>query len=219
MKVLWSTAGLVMCLAATAVFPGGELASAATTGVAAEHLGSVVGTVSSCTIEPTEDSLVYELSPDTNYATLTTIRTASRTNRIMRAFLTFTASSCPGLTSSSIVLSAQLRMYINGAPTVNRDHDLKRVDASWVESTITWNNQPAVSNTVTDSIGIRTTSGVYVTYNGTSDVEAWVAGELPNYGWRISDNGEGTSTQYQTRYRSRDHSNTAQQPKLTILHM
>src|SRR5439155_8446594 len=105
-----------------------------------------------------------------------------------RTFLRFNLYGISGTINSS-----KLRMFIsaegNSAP--NRTHDVHRVTATWTETSITWNNQPAVAGSPTNSQTTPLTSAVptFMRWTVTSDVAAFVAGTFSNFGWRVSDPG------------------------------
>ena len=85
---------------------------------------------------------------------------------------------------------------------------------SWAEATLTWNNQPTVSASVTDTITVPGAIGC-VTFTVASDVQAWVDGTA-NFGWCIKDQNEG-STIKDSKYRTReDAAVPAEQPKLDV---
>jgi hypothetical protein len=91
---------------------------------------------------------------------------------------------------------------------------LRAVTTSWTETAVTWNTQPTVSGTVTDTITVPDIIGC-VTWTVTSDVQAWVDGTA-NFGWRINDQTEGPNIG-DSRYRTReDTAVPAEQPTLDI---
>lgn len=96
------------------------------------------------TLYPTADARVAEVSPDSNYGTLTywTVRTRTVESN-MRTFLKFDIS---GLPAGAVISLAKLRSRcysINNLVAGVTDVQARRVaDDSWVETEITWNNQP-----------------------------------------------------------------------------
>ena len=219
MRTLSAVASLFVCLATAGVVGQVDLAAAAGTSVATEHLGVVEGAQQTCVLEPSADSEVREQFPTTNYGTSVSVFVAPKTAERMRGFLQFDTSSCAGLGASSTVLSGDLKLYVVNAPFEERTHELKRVAANWSETTVTWNNQPAVTNAATDSQIISTTSAVYVTFDGTVDVKAWVAGTAINNGWRVSDAAENTLAQPSVEYQSSEIGTPSFRPELTIVYL
>ena len=130
---------------------------------------------------------------------------------ISRAFVQFDVSSIPkGATVGHATL--KLCLVANLAP--GRIHELRLVTSAWTETGVTWNNQPTVSATVTDSITVPSTSQC-VSFTVTADVQAWVDG-APNYGWRLADQDELTLGIYLTAYGAREYGAPGQRPNLNV---
>ena len=107
--------------------------------------------------------------------------------------------------------SATLTLCATAVPAAARTYNAHQVTASWGETTVTWNNQPAVAATPTASAGTPATSGC-MTWMVTTDVQAWVDGTANN-GWRISDSVETNNATTQLRSRE-DTAVPVEQPKL-----
>jgi hypothetical protein len=167
----------------------------------------------------TNDSYVDQANSGTNYGTATTLYVQSRSSsRNRRVFERFNLSDIP---SDAQIVSANLSLYkTGGTGSSTRTYNLYRVTASWTEAGITWTNQPAVSGTLTSSTSVPTgTNNVWRTWNVTSDVRGFVNGTYSNYGWRISDNSESSSTQYASNFASEENANTTIRPKLDIYYI
>jgi hypothetical protein len=121
-------------------------------------------------------------------------------------------SSCPNLAGAS-VKSATLTLVMTTAPLASRTYTVSRVDpaATWTQTTLTWNNKPAVTST-TSTFASGTTTGAK-TAAVTSDVAAFASGTT-NKGWRIADLVL-TSTNLGA-FASAENTTTANRPKLTI---
>jgi hypothetical protein len=128
-----------------------------------------------------------------------------------RVFVQFDVSSIP---AGSTIDSATLTLCATSVPGATRTYDVHRVSASWVETTLTWGNQPAVAATVTDSATTPASAGC-MTWTVTADVQAWVDGTA-NDGWRVRDAIEDDSknaSQFRTR---EDTAVPSEQPKLDV---
>jgi hypothetical protein len=115
------------------------------------------------------------------------------------------------LTSSGVsgsVTDAKLRLLLMGSPNNSRTHNAHRVTAAWAENTITWNNQPSVAASPTDSKLTGTANNTLLRWAVTSDVNGFVNGSLTNNGWRISDATEDASGSNGTTYRTTEASTT-----------
>ena len=88
--------------------------------------------------------------------------------------------------AGSDIISATLSLYhlfndANGATVA-----LWKNSASWVESTVTWNNSPAYDPTPVSELTINdSNAGVWRNWDVTSIVDDWITGTVSNYGLRI----------------------------------
>ena len=129
------------------------------------------------------------------------------------AFVRFDVSSIP---AGSTVTNADLRLCFSSNPggAQGRIHELRRLTSDWTETGVTWNNEPSVSATVTDTITVP--SGAQcVFFAVTADVQAWVDG-APNYGWRVNDQDEVTPGGSVTAYATREYGVAGQRPQLVV---
>ncbi len=168
------------------------------------------------TFQPSSaDTYVHELNPTTNYGTDTNMNVERKTNNVARSIVTFDLSEIP---TGSTISSATLSLYMYAVPSASRDHGAHRVTASWVETSATWDAQPAsAAATATTATGM--TANVWLSWTVTTDVHAWIATDwTTNYGWMIKDAAEGDgnpprTVQYYTREYTGD---TTLRPKLAI---
>ncbi|MDO8688675.1 MAG: DNRLRE domain-containing protein, partial [Dehalococcoidia bacterium] len=158
-----------------------------------------------------DDSYVDQNSVNSNYSTQTTMLVLSGAKND-RAFVHFDTA---GLPANKTIVSASLSVYMAAAPGVLRSYLVYRAAAAWTASTITWNNQPGVASSATDTADIGTISGVWVNWDVTADVQAFVNGS-PNYGWRINDSVEGSSTNYQASFYSAEYTDPTYYPQLVV---
>jgi hypothetical protein len=186
---------------------------------------SNLATLRTCTLTPLSgastagtDSWVDQTSATTNNGVATSLTATSRsTSKNARVYLQFDLTKCnPVIPASATVNSAVLRMMPAAVATACRTYDVFRVTTSWVETTITWNNQPfgttlnnpaSASRTASSNIGAApcTNTGVnaYTTgWDVTADLAAFVAGTATNNGWMIRDDVEdfGPSARTTTFY-------------------
>jgi hypothetical protein len=178
------------------------------------------------TTATTIDSYVNQASGNTNSGTATTLSVQSGTSlaKNRRAFIKFDLTKCsPAIPSTASVKQAYLRLYVTAVPTACRSLDIFSATASWTETGITWNNQPAVSATRTDVIQVgaapctNSTANAYVNgWNVTVDVAAFVAGTSTNNGWMMRDDAEGSTITYTATFSSKDLGTLAQSPQLIV---
>ena len=99
----------------------------------------------------------------------------------------FDISSIP---SGSTINSATLKLYYyywwDNNPA---GHDLKlyKITSSWDEDTVTWNTQPSYASQPTTYSTVPSSTGVWMEWDVTSDVQDFVDGDATNYGWKITD--------------------------------
>ena len=158
------------------------------------------------------DTWADESKPNNNKGTDTTMLVRSwQSGKNGRSFVEFDVSSIP---SGSTVNTATLTLCATKVPSSTRTIDLHRVTASWVETTLTWNNQPGVAGSVTDS---ATTPGApaCMTWDVAADVQLWTDGTA-NEGWRAKDSVEGQGTRYITEFATRENGTPADRPILDV---
>lgn len=161
------------------------------------------------------DSYVRSGAPNTNYGTSTLLYagyTQTAQWRITRIFVKF---NLPSELNDAKILNATLYLYKSGHTGTPTAITLgaHRVLADWSETTIRWNNQPNFLETPTASITPPTTNNLYISWNVTSDVQAFVDG-TPNYGWCIKSSNENQNTRIQ--FNSKENANANTRPYLRV---
>lgn len=155
------------------------------------------------------------LSMGTNFGSSTDLAVRSSLLGNRRSFVRFDLASC-GIPASARVTGATLGLFMSQAPTSSRTYEARRVTAAWVESTITWSNQPAVAGAATATVSTGTTSGVTLQWAVTSDVQAFVAGTATNNGWRFADGTEGALLAVGSIFGSRERATGSERPTLVV---
>ena len=121
-----------------------------------------------------------------------------------RAFVKFEISSIP---AEVTVNFARLRLYMFKAPGSSRIYDVRRVIENWTETEIIWYNQPNVTDLLTDYNLTGTKSGKWLEWDVTTDVQGFINGSYVNYGWRIKDRLESSSSENDfSKFKSRESS-------------
>jgi hypothetical protein len=128
-------------------------------------LTNTPGTGGSLTFVPTADAYVYATNPTTNFGALTVLRADASPD--MRSYLRFNVQGLNGTVSR-----ATLRIFANSASTAGIG--IWRVsDNTWTESTLNYNNAPAVGSLIGSSTSVSTGTWIsidvtaYFTGNGT----------------------------------------------------
>ena len=129
---------------------------------------------SQLTFTPVADSFVDSGSPSTNFGSQTQLRGDG--SPVVRSYLRFNVQGLSGA-----VTRATLRIFANSASTGG--YEIRSVsNNTWVESTITYNNAPAVGSVLGSSpgfnAGVWTTVDItsYITGNGTYNLALTVPG-------------------------------------------
>ena len=147
-----------------------------------------------------KDSYVDQALPNNNYGSLTSMYAYSYTSANKRSDIEFDISSLSGKT----INSATLYVYIKYVPSPARTIRFSRLTATFTENTVTWNNQPATSETN------------YVTH-ATPEGQGWMTMTVTNqfkdafnagttYGVRIRDNTEDSSTIASSTFATKEYS-------------
>jgi hypothetical protein len=159
------------------------------------------------------DSYVKETSPDSNFGTETEMTVSGISGNAQRSFVRFDLSSIPaGSTIGAATLTLCMSSWVSDA--IGRVHELHLATGSWTETGITWNNQPTVAASTTDT---ATVSLGCLDWAVTSDVQDWLDG-TSNYGWRVKDSSESSSGLPVAWYYTRESSVTAERPELEVVY-
>lgn len=159
------------------------------------------------------DSYVRDDQTGNNFGTNTQMHVRGAGSPLKRAFVQFNVST---ILAGSTINSATLTLCLDEVPAASAQgkvHELRRVNGSWTETGLTWNNQPAISSTVTGTIVVPSTA-TCVTFNVTSDVQAWVNGTTNN-GWRLNEQNEGSGGG-NAKYATRENGSSSTRPKLDV---
>lgn len=194
-------------------------ALAATLGVSPQQLTVHTAAVSidpiTCTLNSADaDSYVYELNPLTNFGSAANLDVRSQLLNNKRSFVMFNLASC-AIPAGALITAASLDLFMFTAPAVGTTYDARQVTGSWTEAGVTWLNQPTVAASATASVATGTTAGVTLSWNVSSDVQAFVDGTANN-GWRIGDVTESSVTSREGQFRSAEFGTASQQPILSV---
>jgi len=155
------------------------------------------GSPATCTLTAVADASVNAALASTNFGTNTQLNVSPNSVATQRALLRFDLGGCsPAIPADAIVQSATLQLTVASAVLATWTIDLRSVTATWTESGVTWNNQPAVAGSITSSAGVTVgqAAGTVVSWTAISDVQSLMAGAATDYGFRLSDSAEGTLT-------------------------
>jgi hypothetical protein len=181
------------------------------------------------------DTTARQGSANGNFGALATLTVSSAAGANQRIYVRFDLTTCsPAIPASATVRLATLRLYMTAAPAACRVYDLFPATASWVETSLSWNNQPFGTTINNPSTGSRTgtfsvgtpagcqnqSTGAYVIGGTvTTDVATFVAGSATNFGWMIRDDTEGSGTTRTATFSAKELGTVAQEPQLVITYV
>lgn len=164
---------------------------AATLNVSSWHLwaGSQTLTKSSCTVTgAAADTFVNQASSTATYGGASTLDVLADSGVQKWAFLRFDLSSC-NIPSTGGADSATLRLYLTNAPTRSFTLTLARVVDPWTTS-LTWSAAQSLAYaSATSTAASGTTSGTWVTFTVTANVDDFLQGLATNNGWYVTASG------------------------------
>jgi hypothetical protein len=169
--------------------------------------------LSTCTLTAVADSYVDGdvLAAGSNFGTGATLGVRSSALGNRRFFVRFDLTACPDFANARVT-SATLDLFATTA-AAGRTYDAHRVAASWSETAVTWNNQPAVAASATASTA---TAGGEMSWSVAADVSSVVAGSATNFGWRIADRTESAALAQTSTFASREDGTPSRRPRLEI---
>jgi hypothetical protein len=150
-----------------------------------------------------------ESSGNDNHGTENTLNVQSRSGQDRRTLIYFPLPSKPG---GCVVSSAILRLYATSAAS-GRTIGVRRIQATWTETGVTWVTQPAADPTPV-ATGSSGTAPAWKEWNVASLVNLMYSGS--NHGFLLKDESEDAgSTQLQV-YQSEEDTPNTQDPQLVI---
>lgn len=163
-----------------------------------------------------KDAGVETFSPDANWEILYYFGIGNSTApNTVRAYIQFDLSTIP---EGIVVTDADLKLYHysswgSAAFTIG----LYKVTGSWLENSITWNNQPTSSS---DAEFLRSIPAGSINYWRSWDidtlVQGWLDGTITNYGMLLMDTDETLVQTAALFYTSDYTADTSKHPKLEI---
>ena len=143
-------------------------------------------------LEPTDDTFLDYRVPNTpmGYGEVINVRNefgGGGSGWAYDGLIRFDVSSIPTNVS---VQYAYLKLYYYAWKDTNpagRTLRLFRATSAWNENTVTWNTQPTYTAQSTSFAIVPSSTKTWMEWDVTGDVQAFVNGSLPNYGWKITD--------------------------------
>jgi hypothetical protein len=150
--------------------------------------GALAGVVS---LDTNADTYVSEKQPDVNLGAWAVIQTRNEEGRTLGweldGLIGFDMSA---ISSWTEVTSATLHLYYSwhaDNDPVDRSLTAHRITEAWDEMGVTWDTRPQYDAIATDSQDVPVDLGTWMEWDVTSDVQAYVDGNLDVFGWQIMD--------------------------------
>ena len=129
---------------------------------------------------PTDDTCMFEASPDYSPGDIDFIAVEKQTNNgLTYSFIRFDISSIP---SGAEILDAQLQLKCEHKNKSSIEMDIGFAGGSWAEETLTWNNKPTINVWSGHRYAVGS-EGSSKYYDVTDYVERWHEGGYSNYGF------------------------------------
>lgn len=134
-------------------------------------------------------------------------------NHVHRIFVKY--REIPSLTSSDVIVGANMRMYkpgtsTNGSAVV----EAHKVNGNWESETLTWENKPDYNPNVEDYAIVEAAG--YYNWNVTDIVRDWYENANTGMMFKVDDATEAAGGSSWKQFRSSDYGNTSYMPTLTI---
>jgi hypothetical protein len=159
-----------------------------------------------------KDAMVSIMEPTVNYGNYRYLMVNFGPATEVRGLVEFEGLSA---ISGATINSGYLDLWIDTSNSTDYDFGVYRITASWEESTVTWQNQPAHIATPYDKIKVSGAAGGPYTWNVKDLVQEWVSGTYVDYGLML----KRVDMQYPSNWPyfcSSDHSNSSYHPRLRV---
>lgn len=135
------------------------------------------------TVKPLlEIAQVSSMEPTENFSNIPLMRIGRDDPlEIYRILIKFPITSIP---SEAAIMQADLKLFMQLAGAGQQPSEITpyALTGSWVESTVTWNNQPLFNPSIYGSSEKAGYQNSRVTFDITSLVQKWYNNDIPNYG-------------------------------------
>lgn len=155
-------------------------------------------------IYPTDDALIKQPRPDANYGDFQRLYVRNEFGATpypnadgwqWSSLIKFDLRSLQSSTDSvnqyrPQILSANLFLYYNNTWDANpagREISLHLVREFWHEHEVTWNTRPSIDQRISSISIVPSRPGVWMSWDVTKDVQAFIDGAISNHGWRLTD--------------------------------
>jgi large repetitive protein len=157
------------------------------------------------------DSYVDSLSAGSNFGSGPELFTRSAQVLVLSQRRSVVAFNLPSVPARCTLAGATLHLYASN-PAGGRTINALRLNGSWTESGVTWNNVPATTGTAASSASLS--SAGWQSWNVLSQTQAMYAGA--DNGFLVKDSADSAVLSVQQIYQSRNGTPDSQDPQLVL---
>jgi hypothetical protein len=159
---------------------------------------------------PAADVLSYSSTPNENYGSYPSIF-VQKGSVTSRSYIKFNLGTLPAGVNVS---KATLRLFVNQIAAPG-SFDVYQLNSTWSESTLTYNNAPALGTSATGNHPVAFTSSSlnqFIVIDITALVQGWMNGSIANDGLALA----VTTTSGSVSFDSKESTYTSHQPELEV---
>ena len=162
-------------------------------------------------VSASRDSYVDSLQTNTNFGNSSQLLVRSAQVLVLSRQEAVVGFNLPSIPARCTLTAATLRMYATN-PASGRTIDVLRLNGSWTETGVTWNNLPATTGAAVSSASLG--SAGFQSWNVLSMTAAMYSGT--NDGFLIKDSVDSAVLSVQQVYQSRNGTPDSQDPQLVL---
>ncbi len=163
------------------------------------------------TLSASQDSYIDSLSASSNFGTQTSMFVRSAQVLVLSQREGLVQFSLPSVPARCTLTAATLKLYAT-SPNSGRTIDVLRLNGSWTETGVTWNNAPATTGTAASSASLS--SAGFQSWDVLSEVQAMYSGT--NNGFLVKDHQNSAVVSVQQTYQAREGTTDSQDPQLVL---
>jgi hypothetical protein len=162
-------------------------------------------------VSASRDSYVDSLSANSNFGSATQLLVRPAQVLVLSQRRALVGFNLPSIPSRCTLTAATLRLYAT-SPGGGRTINVLRLNGSWTEAGVAWNNAPATTGTAASSASLS--SAGWQSWNVLAHVQAMYSGT--NNGFLVKDSQDSAVASVQQTYQSREGTPNGQDPELRL---
>ncbi len=175
-------------------------------------------------LPPIDDSYTYMRYPDNNYGSDMDTHVRNRYGASSHSYYweknTLVNFDLSMISEVTTIDSAEVKMFYIGYhdnDPAGRDLTIYKITSAWNEDSVNWNTMPSWSDAPSSYATVPSSLGVWMSWDVTEDVQDYLDGTSPLYGWQIMDEERwGDYNIPVTRFRTKEYTNSYFHPYLEV---